>query len=185
MKLKLSTTERSVVESSGLPRWNSQDSLRVRFRGFYGELQGTAPRENTDARSVNMETLEENKLTSSKLTVNSVSVDPCSTMPCVLRRGGPTTVSIVFQANNTAGFHGDAAVQFIKWGIPFPFGLKDPQICGDVKPSCPLQSGQLYTYTKELFISSWYPSVYATVRWRLKNTNGDSMVCVEVPVELG
>ncbi|TGZ66310.1 hypothetical protein CRM22_005394 [Opisthorchis felineus] len=120
----------------------------------------------------------------STLTVKSVSVEPCSTTPCVLKRGGSATISIVFQADVTAGIPGDAAVQGIKWGIPFSFGLNDPQICGDVQPSCPLQSGQWYTYTKTISISSWYPAVYGTVRWRLKNTNGESMVCVEIPVEL-
>ncbi|GAA55375.1 Niemann-Pick C2 protein [Clonorchis sinensis] len=120
----------------------------------------------------------------SKLTVNSVSVDPCPTTPCVLKRGGSATMSIVFQGNENAGPPGDATVQGIKWGIPFSFNMDNPQICGDVRPSCPLQSGQWYTYNKTIFISTWYPAVYATVRWRLKNTNGDSMVCVEVPVEL-
>ncbi|KAG5446313.1 NPC intracellular cholesterol transporter 2 a [Clonorchis sinensis] len=86
--------------------------------------------------------------------------------------------------DENAGPPGDATVQGIKWGIPFSFNMDNPQICGDVRPSCPLQSGQWYTYNKTIFISTWYPAVYATVRWRLKNTNGDSMVCVEVPVEL-
>ncbi|KER22624.1 hypothetical protein T265_14811, partial [Opisthorchis viverrini] len=95
----------------------------------------------------------------SKLTISSVSVEPCSTTPCVLKRGGSATISIVFQANDTAGLPGDALVQGIKWGIPFSFNLDSPQICGDVQPSCPLESGQWYTYTKTISISSWYPAV--------------------------
>ncbi|OON20595.1 hypothetical protein X801_03525 [Opisthorchis viverrini] len=77
----------------------------------------------------------------SKLTVGSVSVQPCKQTPCVLKRGSSSTIRIVFRANETAGLPGDAAVQLVKWGIPFPVGLENPQICGDVKPSCPLQTG--------------------------------------------
>ncbi|GAA55374.1 Niemann-Pick C2 protein [Clonorchis sinensis] len=120
----------------------------------------------------------------SKLTVNSVSVDPCPTTPCVLKRGGSATMSIVFQGSENAGLPGDAEVQGIKWGMNFPFELDAAQICEDIRPSCPLRSGRWYTYTKTVSIASWYPAVSGTIRWRLKNTNGDSMVCVEFPAEL-
>ncbi|KER22625.1 ML domain protein [Opisthorchis viverrini] len=120
----------------------------------------------------------------SKLTVNSVSVEPCPTTPCALKRGGSATIRIVFRTDKNPELPGDAQVQGIKWGFTFPFELDSTQICEDIRPRCPLRSQRRYTYTKTVLIASWYPAVYGTVRWRLKNTNGDSMVCIEFPAEL-
>ncbi|GAA55376.1 Niemann-Pick C2 protein [Clonorchis sinensis] len=120
----------------------------------------------------------------SSVSVHSVSVEPCQGTPCSLTRGSTATTQISFQAGQYAGSSGTVEVFGIVRNSPVPVNLDSPQICGHVQPNCPLQSGQWYTYTKNMFIDVSYPAMPLNVRWVLKDSHGGQMVCVEIPIQL-
>ncbi|KER22623.1 ML domain protein [Opisthorchis viverrini] len=120
----------------------------------------------------------------SSVSVYSVAVEPCYGTPCSLTRGSTATTQITFQAGRSAGSGGTVEVSGIVGGSVVPVDLDSPQICGHVQPSCPLQSGQWYTYTKPMFIGQSYPEIRLNVRWVLRNSQGGQMVCVEIPIQL-
>ncbi|KAG5446740.1 Phosphatidylglycerol/phosphatidylinositol transfer protein, variant 2 [Clonorchis sinensis] len=91
--------------------------------------------------------------------VVSVSVEPCSRLPCKLARGSTTTFQIQFEAEDDIGSFGRAELYLVTWGLAVPFPLDKPEICRSVRPTCPLQAGVRYTYTKSTSIPKSHPRV--------------------------
>ncbi|TGZ63733.1 hypothetical protein CRM22_006758 [Opisthorchis felineus] len=79
---------------------------------------------------------------------------------------------------------GQAEVHSIIWGVAVPFALDTPEICGDVQPNCPLRPRDRCTYKKSIYIPPTHSRLEFTFRWRLKNSAGATIVCVEIPVRV-
>ncbi|TGZ63734.1 hypothetical protein CRM22_006758 [Opisthorchis felineus] len=120
----------------------------------------------------------------SSVRVISVGVHPCSQSPCALTRGATTVFRIQFQADESTRSLGQAEVHSIIWGVAVPFALDTPEICGDVQPNCPLRPRDRCTYKKSIYIPPTHSRLEFTFRWRLKNSAGATIVCVEIPVRV-
>ncbi|XP_074596603.1 NPC intracellular cholesterol transporter 2-like [Brevipalpus obovatus] len=68
-------------------------------------------------------------------------------------------------------------------GVPLPWANQPTDICNN-QVSCPLKSGQTYTYKASFGDLSKYPRVKGIVIYRLNDANGDAMFCFEMKFKL-
>uniref|UniRef100_A0A4Q8K464 U35-Deinotoxin-Dsu1b_1 n=1 Tax=Deinopis subrufa TaxID=1905329 RepID=A0A4Q8K464_DEISU len=112
--------------------------------------------------------------------VTSVSVTGCpdGQSVCNLKRGTEAGITIVFGSKSDSSSL-KAVVHGVISGVPLPFHLPQSDACkGGV--SCPLKNGQSYTYSNSLNIRNSYPAVSVTVRWQLKDSNSNDVVCLAI-----
>nr|QAX87815.1 NPC2-6 [Pardosa pseudoannulata] len=113
--------------------------------------------------------------------VTAVEVSGCDDgqESCTLKRGTNAQITIKFNSKTdtkslTGVVHGLVA------GIPVPFPLPNPNAC-KAGVSCPVKSGQSYTYSDKLEIKTIYPPLSLKVRYELRGEKNDDLVCVEIP----
>ncbi|KAG9481671.1 NPC intracellular cholesterol transporter 2 [Eleutherodactylus coqui] len=112
----------------------------------------------------------------------SVDVSPCPKQPCPLVRGSSYTINVTFSSgevtpNCSAVVHGRIA------GIPVPFPLPQSDGCKS-GISCPLKSGEIYTYLTKMNIQQEYPKIKLVVQWELRDTDNKDLFCWQIPVEI-
>jgi len=99
----------------------------------------------------------------------------------VLHKGVDYTVNVTFTSTETTTT-AHAKVYGIVAGIPVPFPLPNADGCTDSGIACPIESGQTYTYSTTLPVSTLYPSVKVVVKWELfdhTTDNGNKLFCFE------
>ncbi|XP_040268286.1 NPC intracellular cholesterol transporter 2 [Bufo bufo] len=112
----------------------------------------------------------------------SVDVSPCPKQPCPLVRGSTYTINVTFTSEEatpscSAIVHGKIA------GIPVPFPLPESDGCKSGL-SCPLKSGEGYTYVTKMDVKPQYPKMKLVVKWELRDANNMDLFCWEIPVEI-
>ncbi|XP_035706326.1 ecdysteroid-regulated 16 kDa protein isoform X1 [Folsomia candida] len=115
--------------------------------------------------------------------IQNVEVIPCDSDVCNLKTGTNVTININFTpkadiAKLTAVVHGVVA------GVPMPFHFPQVNACQNSNITCPLQSGQGYSYSVKLPVLGSYPKIKVVVKWELKDATGKDVVCVEIPARL-
>ncbi|CAH8875137.1 unnamed protein product [Trichobilharzia szidati] len=114
----------------------------------------------------------------------SLTVTPCDKTPCALYKGHNSTITIEFSTSETVK-NGRISVHGVLAHVPVPFPLDNSDLCQFVSPTCPLiKSIPKYTHTYTMFVKTSYPSISLTVRWELKNSSDEDIVCVEFPAQL-
>merc|ERR1712212_742647 len=113
-----------------------------------------------------------------KITGCSDDVDRCTFI-----RGKIAHISLPFTPKSTVS-QLTSSVHGIIAGVPIPFPLPESDACKSTEPGCPLQSGNLATYTFSLPVKSIFPPVSLDVKWELKDQNGSDQVCIIFPVKL-
>ncbi|KAG8448933.1 hypothetical protein GDO86_015848 [Hymenochirus boettgeri] len=111
-----------------------------------------------------------------------VDVSPCPKQPCPLVRGGTYTVNATFISSvdttkTTAVVHG------ILGGVPIPFSIPEPDGCKS-GISCPLKTGQTYSYLTKLPIKTIYPCISLVVEWKLEDDENKNIFCWHIPVKI-
>ncbi|GFS65325.1 NPC intracellular cholesterol transporter 2 [Nephila pilipes] len=115
--------------------------------------------------------------------VHEVKVSGCEELDlCPLMRDNVTELEITFEVdsvveNMKASAFGD--INDNNLFLPF---LNMPQRNACVKSGlqCPLQPGQIYTYTSLIPVKSYYPLVRSNVKWQLWVGN-EMILCVFIP----
>ncbi|XP_013400008.1 epididymal secretory protein E1 [Lingula anatina] len=119
----------------------------------------------------------------------TVAVDSCpdlkndSTAPCELKRGTNVTMSVTFSSVKDSKKL-NAVVHGIIAGVPVPFPFDHPDGCDKSGITCPISTGQTYTYKAVLAISSSYPSIECSVKWELQDDNHDDEFCLVILVKI-
>nr|CAH8819250.1 unnamed protein product [Trichobilharzia regenti] len=114
----------------------------------------------------------------------SLTVTPCDKTPCALYKGHNSTITIEFNTSETVK-NGRISVHGVLAHVPVPFPLDNSDLCQFVSPTCPLiNSIPKYTHTYTMFVKTSYPSISLVVRWELKNSSDEDIVCVEFPAQL-
>uniref|UniRef100_A0A4Q8K1F4 U35-Deinotoxin-Dsu1a_1 n=1 Tax=Deinopis subrufa TaxID=1905329 RepID=A0A4Q8K1F4_DEISU len=116
--------------------------------------------------------------------VTSVSVTDCPDGQdvCNLKRGTNAGITIVFGSKSESSSL-MAVVHGVISNVPIPFPLPQPDACKS-GVSCPLKNGQSYTYNNSLNVRNSYPPVSVTVRWQLKDSDSNDVVCIEIPSKI-
>ncbi|OCT68148.1 hypothetical protein XELAEV_18039444mg [Xenopus laevis] len=117
---------------------------------------------------------------SGKLLVLDVS--PCPEQPCPLKRGDVYTINTTF-VSNVNSKSATAMVHGIIMGVPAPFPISEPDGCKSGL-SCPIISGQTYTYLTKLPIKKEYPCIKLVVEWQLQDENNQNLFCWKIPVQI-
>ncbi|XP_063295655.1 NPC intracellular cholesterol transporter 2 [Pelobates fuscus] len=115
-------------------------------------------------------------------TIITVDVSPCQMQPCHLVKGQTYTVNATFTSKEdsdscTAVVHGILGI------VPVPFPIPQPDGCKS-GISCPIKSGQTYSYVTKMPISTKYPSLEVVVQWQLKDSSGKDLFCWAIPVKI-
>nr|QAX87813.1 NPC2-4 [Pardosa pseudoannulata] len=116
--------------------------------------------------------------------VSAVEVSDCADGQdtCTLKKGTQAQITIKFNSKtDTKSLK--AVVHGVISGVPIPFPLPNPDAC-KAGVSCPVKSGESYTYSDKLDIKTSYPPVSVKVRYELKGENDDDLVCVEIPCQI-
>ncbi|XP_053331607.1 NPC intracellular cholesterol transporter 2 [Spea bombifrons] len=117
-----------------------------------------------------------------KGTLVTVDVSPCPKQPCPLVKGETYTVNVTFTSKEDST-NLTAVVYGILLKVPVPFQIPEPDGCKS-GISCPIKSGQTYTYLTKLPIKKSYPSLKLVVRWMLQDDNNQSLFCWDIPVQI-
>ncbi|KAE8585973.1 hypothetical protein XENTR_v10021515 [Xenopus tropicalis] len=112
----------------------------------------------------------------------TLDVSPCPEEPCPLVRGSTYTVNATF-VSNVNSKSASAVVHGIIAGIAVPFPISEPDGCKS-GISCPINSGQTYTYVTKLPIKSEYPCIKLVVKWQLQDENNKDLFCWLIPVHI-
>lgn len=116
--------------------------------------------------------------------VSSVTVSNCpeGQTECALTRGTDADITIKFSSKEESKTL-KAVVHGVIAGVPIPFRLPQSDAC-KTGVSCPLESGESYTYSNKLSIKNSYPPLAVRVRYELKDDNGADVICVEIPCKI-
>uniref|UniRef100_A0A7G3AGQ7 Putative ecdysteroid-regulated 16 kDa protein n=1 Tax=Lutzomyia longipalpis TaxID=7200 RepID=A0A7G3AGQ7_LUTLO len=103
--------------------------------------------------------------------------------PCILKRNTNATICIEFTPNVecgeiTAVVHGDLM------GVSVPFPISNPNACTSAGVDCPVKPGTTYRYTATLPVLKSYPKVKVDVKWELKDSHNNDIVCVIIPAKV-
>lgn len=116
--------------------------------------------------------------------VTSVDVSGCADAEaqCPLVKGTVATITINFTSmvNSTAL---KARVHGVISGVPIPFSLPQPDACKS-GVTCPVKSGENYTYSNKLSIRNSYPAWEVKVKWELTGDDKADIVCVLIPCKI-
>nr|USF20787.1 Niemann-Pick C2 protein [Lasioderma serricorne] len=102
---------------------------------------------------------------------------------CILKRGTNESIEVSFEINEdtdaiTAVVHG------VILGVEVPFHLPNPDACVDSGITCPVKTGNTYTYKTTLPVLQKYPKVSLEVKWELQDKDGKDIVCGLIPVKI-
>lgn len=116
--------------------------------------------------------------------VSSVEVSGCpdGQDECTLKRGSQPTIEIKFSAKGETKSL-KAVVHGVIGGVPIPFPVPQSDACKS-GVTCPVQSGENYTYNNKFNVRNSYPPVAVTVKYELKDDNQSDMACVEIPCKI-
>jgi Niemann-Pick C2 protein len=116
--------------------------------------------------------------------VSDVKIPGCETTPvCILKKGTNASIEIDFKSGEDTKT-AKSEVHGIIAGISIPFPLDNPDVCNGCGVTCPLLSGSLYTYKTHIEVKSGYPSVSVMVKWEIKDSDGNDIVCIELPAKI-
>jgi len=116
--------------------------------------------------------------------IRTVAVAGCETTPiCILRSGKNVSITVGFTTLEDTSV-AKAVVHGIIAGVPVPFPTSQPNACENSGLSCPLATGQNYTYSAVIPVSSSYPKIKVVVRWELQEAKGKDLFCVEIPTAI-
>nr|XP_042900058.1 NPC intracellular cholesterol transporter 2-like isoform X2 [Parasteatoda tepidariorum] len=116
--------------------------------------------------------------------VTGVSVKGCSDSDslCTLIKGSGAEITINFRSNVDSNSV-KAVVHGIVFHVPMPFTLQNSNGCSS-GISCPIRSGNSYTYQNSVKVLKSYPSVMVDIKYELKDQNGNDLVCVLIPSKI-
>ncbi|XP_075470842.1 LOW QUALITY PROTEIN: NPC intracellular cholesterol transporter 2 [Ascaphus truei] len=112
----------------------------------------------------------------------SVDVSPCPKQPCPLMRGSTYTINVTFSSGEDST-SSNALVYGILAGVPIPFHIPESDGCKS-GISCPIKSGQMYTYITKMPIKQEYPCMKLVVRWKLQDEESNNLFCWDIPVHI-
>nr|XP_022331852.1 epididymal secretory protein E1-like [Crassostrea virginica] len=115
--------------------------------------------------------------------IKSVDITPCKVQPCKFHHGMNVTVSVTFiAAKNSVGL--TAEIYGILAGIPVKFQMPNPNGCSSSNITCPIKSGDQYTYSGLFNVLPTYPNIRLTVKWDLKADDNSYLFCFVFPMEI-
>lgn len=68
-------------------------------------------------------------------------------------------------------------------GMDMPFPLQNPDACVS-GVQCPIEESAKYEYQASLPILKAYPKIAVTVKWELKDEQGNDVICVKIPARI-
>lgn len=113
-----------------------------------------------------------------------VEVTGCKSSPCQLKKGTDITLGVEFVPKSAPrNLRGDIAG--VINGVTIPF-KKDPQACSHlVRGKCgQSNSSKPLVYAAVFGVPSFAPSVNLDAKWRIKDENGNVVVCLLVPASI-
>ena len=116
--------------------------------------------------------------------VASVEVSNCPDGQdvCTLKKGSQPEITIKFTSNaESKGLK--AVVHGVIASVPIPFPIPQSDACKS-GVSCPIKSGENYTYSNKFSVRRSYPPVSVSVRYELQDDNSSDVVCVEIPCKI-
>ena len=132
-------------------------------------------------------------------TLLQVQVSNCknSDPRCVLHRNSNCSISLTFSAKQNVDKI-KAVVHGIIMSVPIEFPLPNSDACADSGLTCPIKTGNTYTYNAQLPVLPRYPKITVDVKWELilekdetaDNGNGkeedtsQDVVCVIIPAKI-
>ncbi|XP_058120079.1 NPC intracellular cholesterol transporter 2 [Anopheles ziemanni] len=112
--------------------------------------------------------------------VISISLSGCTAAPCLMQRGTNVAVNAEFNA------HGASTDSVLKHDVNFILnGVKTqasitPTTCdGSV---CPRQGANGLLFSANIYVNPNLPPIHGKLRWELRNSRGDMLLCYQVPV---
>lgn len=115
--------------------------------------------------------------------IKSVDVKGCNADVCELKRGQNATVMIDF-INKNVVTEFNAVVHAILKSVPIPFHMPNADGCVNSGVTCPLKAGASYGYISTFPIMKIYPAISLVVKYELKDTRANEMVCALIPVKI-
>jgi len=100
-----------------------------------------------------------------------------------LKRGTSVQLSISFNSDVVSQTL-ESKVHGIIAGIPVPFPLKNTDGCKNCNITCPVLKNKNYTYNNVLEVKSVYPKIKVIVKWEIKDSDGDDLICLVIPVQI-
>uniref|UniRef100_A0AAG5CVQ8 MD-2-related lipid-recognition domain-containing protein n=1 Tax=Anopheles atroparvus TaxID=41427 RepID=A0AAG5CVQ8_ANOAO len=114
--------------------------------------------------------------------VLSINLSSCLTAPCSMKRGAYVAVNAEFNPN------GPTTDSVLKHDVHFNLnGVKtqasiSPTTCeGSV---CPRQGAHGLLFSANIYVNPSLPPINGKLRWELRNTSGDILLCYQVPVRI-
>jgi len=114
-----------------------------------------------------------------------VSVSPCREQPCILIKDTNTTIDIIFTTSK------DIKTVIVKLngvigGIPLPFPIPDPHACTNPTSQlkCPLKAGIKQHFHLQMPVKEEYPSLKLEAELYLMDEKENTIICVEIPLQI-
>ncbi|GAA54455.1 epididymal secretory protein E1 [Clonorchis sinensis] len=114
----------------------------------------------------------------------SVMITPCDSIPCTLFKGEMASLDISFTANADIGA-GVASAHALYGGFHVRFPHLEGNVCDFVDRSCPIVAGSIYTFTFAKVVDKQLPSTTLSIRWELRDSEGNNFICIELPLQIG
>lgn len=115
--------------------------------------------------------------------VKQVNVTGCPKSPCEFKLGTHVEIKATFIADMAAKYiFPEISVSLKRGEITFPEPRVDACALGKIVPRCPLKRNGTYTYSTDLEIRSYYPTVskVTTVTYKGVNLAGEVVACVQI-----
>lgn len=113
------------------------------------------------------------------LTVNT----PCNKDRYILQKGTNITLNVQFWSSVDSDEVKVRAHGFVM-GVPIPLKMPNEDGCKNSGIECPVKNGEKYAYVQNFEVKPSYPKMSANLRWSLGDSNGGTVACVILPVEI-
>merc|ERR1712198_376272 len=110
--------------------------------------------------------------------------DGCTEPPCVIHHGGQVTGKIALKANSPTSSL-TCKVSGMLGPVELPFEGCPPDACAQLLDGdCPTEVGETIVYDLFFEVLEMYPTIDVTSKWKLIDDNGDSFLCILLPISI-
>ncbi|XP_072388690.1 NPC intracellular cholesterol transporter 2 homolog a-like [Diabrotica undecimpunctata] len=101
---------------------------------------------------------------------------------CPLKKGTNASMVATFKSNTNSKTLKTVVIGKVGL-IKSKFNLPNPNAC-DLGVTCPINSGDTYTYTVGLVVKKNYPRVTVDIELHLKDENDKDVICALIPAKI-
>ncbi|KAJ6649756.1 NPC intracellular cholesterol transporter 2 [Pseudolycoriella hygida] len=111
--------------------------------------------------------------------INEIRAGPCTQTPCQFVRGNTYSIGVTSTATSLAS---SLPYEVSANMLGLPVVIMEGDACDQL--ACPIQPGQVTTFSYEYTVSEIFPPVPTTTRTLVRNHLGGTVMCFDLPIQI-